>query len=229
MTVAYIQLQFNANVCSLQTYSPSTEDELLQCSSCHQLLGQLHKSSGGLKLRKACLSLSRTGDSPLVSYSAEKWLSCHLLSSIDSQGVRKFTITSTTSDSAALKLWIFTPDINVSSSAAKDSEPIRAVKILWLDSTVSPEAAGKLNREALSEGEMELPASEMDLLRGTLVQSVNLLPEGARKFQSWNVALLPRFKSDEVDSTPSFTATPPVVLEEVPDLVNKEILSALTT
>ncbi|KAK4507738.1 hypothetical protein PRZ48_001473 [Zasmidium cellare] len=214
---------------NITTSTSSSEDEALQCSSCHDLLGQTHASSGGYKLRKAHLSLSRTAQSPFVSYDAEKWLSCHLLSSIDSQGVRKFTITSTDSDNTALKLWIFTPDITVSSSEAKDAEPIRAIKILWLDSVVSPEASGNLNREALSEGELELPPSEMALLRETLVQSARLLPQSAKKFQSWNVALLPRFKSTEVESDSTTATSRPVVLEEVPDFENKEILSALTT
>ncbi|KAF2159144.1 hypothetical protein M409DRAFT_30428 [Zasmidium cellare ATCC 36951] len=214
---------------NITTSTSYGEDEALQCSSCHHLLGQMHTSSGGHKLRKAHLSLSRKAQSPFVSYGAEKWLSCHLLSSIDSQGVRKFTITSTSPDDTALKIWIFTPDINVSSSEAKDDGPMRAIKILWLESTVSPEASGSLNRQALSEGELELPPSEMELLRRTLLQSAKLLPDSAKKFQSWNVALLSRFKSDEVESVSTAASSPPVVLEEVPDFQNMEILSALTT
>lgn len=191
-------------------------------------MGQVHASSGGYKLRKAHLSLSRESDSPFVSYDAEEWLSCHLLSSIDSQGVRKFTITNTTPDSNALKVWIFSPDINVSSSAAGKPEPIQAIKILWVESVASPQDVGHLNRQALSEGELELPAGEMDILRNALLQSAQLLPDSARKFQAWNVALLQRFKGDEVEPNQTIQS-PPVMLPEVPDVQNKEILSPLTT
>ena len=208
--------------------SSQYDEQTLLCSSCQSVLGHVHSSSGGYKLRKARLSLSRSSPSPFESFDANKWLSCHLLSSIDGQGVRKFLISNTSTNTAALKIWIFTPDINVSSSASKQLEPIRAVKILWLDATALPQNDGVLNRQALSEGELELPPHEFEAMREALVNSANLLPGSGRKFQSWNVALLPRFKSEEVQPHRSITS-PPVTLPEVPDIENKEALSALTT
>ncbi|KAF7192559.1 Uncharacterized protein HII31_06106, partial [Pseudocercospora fuligena] len=175
----------------------SDHDEILRCATCNTIVGHVH-TSGGYKLQKQHLSLSASPSHKSASYSPEKWLACLLLASIDTQGVRKFTVRSTTSDHVALKLWIFTPDINVSSSAAIASEPMRAVKVFWQDCTLLSDDIGALNRQALMEGELELPPQEMDQLRDKLMRSKFVLPEPARKFQNWDVALLPRFRLDEL-------------------------------
>ena len=149
---------------------------------------------------------------------------------METQGVRKFTLQTIQPSDAALKLWIFTPDISVSSSTADGPEPIRGTKILWMDSVASPEhSSGALNRQALSEGELELPPEEFQQLREALVESAALLPQSAKKFQSWNVALLPRFTSAEVTPQEQAADSHPVFLPEVPDVQNKEMLSALTS
>ncbi|KXT13227.1 hypothetical protein AC579_1727 [Pseudocercospora musae] len=175
----------------------SDHDEILRCSTCNTIVGHVH-TSGGYKLRKQHLSLSSSPSHKPASYPPEKWLACLLLASIDTQGVRKFTVRSTISDGPAVKLWIFTPDINVSSSAATASAPIRAVKVLWQDCTLVSDDIGALNRQALMQGELELPPQEMNQLRDKLMQSKFMLPEPARKFQDWNVALLTRFTLGEL-------------------------------
>lgn len=99
-----------------------------------------------------------------------------------------------------------------------------------MDSVASPEqSSGALNRQALSEGELELPSEEFQQLREALVESATLLPQSAKKFQSWNVALLPRFTSAEVTPREQVADWQPVFLPEVPDVQNKEMLSALTS
>lgn len=203
-------------------------DLSLQCNFCNTLLGHIHTSSEGYKLRKSHLSVSSNANSPIISYPADKWLACHLLSSVESQGVRKFLIESTESDEVAIKAWIFTPDTTISSSAAENPDTMRAVKVLWITCVAPPKEAGALNRQALSEGELELPPNEMSQLQKALEQSAALLPQNARKFQSWNVGLLPRFTLSDIGSE-NYPSRPLVLLPEVPDLRDKEILSQLVT
>jgi hypothetical protein len=177
---------------------------LLQCTQCKTIVGQIHSSSEGYKLRKMHISLSGAAERLSTSYDAEKWLSCHLLSSIDGQGVRKFRIQSTDHNDVPLKVWIFTPDITVASSQARDAKPVRAIKVFWVDVDPSqPGDEGKLNQQTLSEGEIELPTGELKVLRQTLIRSAMLLPEASRKFQDWNVALLARFTNADVEDLPS--------------------------
>ncbi|KAK4637702.1 hypothetical protein CLAFUR0_01750 [Fulvia fulva] len=218
--------------CSNLKTSPSpgthSADEYLTCSTCNTAIGHVHSSTGGYKLRKAYLSVSTAPGAPFTSYDPEKWLACRLLSSMDSQGVRKFIIQSHHHDEPALKAWIFTPDIDVSSSAAQSPRPLRALKVLWMKCTASSAPTSALNRQTLSEGELELHETEMNLLWKVLVKSSMLFPEGGRKFQDWNVALLHRFTSADVGLEET-GAGAPATLPQVPDLQNKKALSALTT
>ncbi|EME48797.1 hypothetical protein DOTSEDRAFT_162591 [Dothistroma septosporum NZE10] len=177
--------------------STSADDQLL-CCNCDTCIGHVHFSTGGYKLRKAYTSLSTAVEAPFVSYESEKWLACQLLTSMETQGVRKFTIRSHRNTELALKAWIFTPDINVSSSAASDDRPVRALKLLSSECTAYTEQTGALNRQTMSEGELELRETEMRSLRDLLVKSSSLLPESARKFQSWNVSLLRRFTDADI-------------------------------
>ncbi|KAM3419143.1 hypothetical protein BST61_g5088 [Cercospora zeina] len=177
--------------------SEGTTGAQLACTSCSTILGHIH-TSGGYKLRKMHLALTTSANSTSISYEAEKWWSCLLLSSIECQGVRKFTAQSTTSSSQGLKLWVFTPDVTVSTSALDTPEPVRAAKVFWQDCDLSSQDIGALNQQALAEGELELPPGEMEELRAKLEKSARLLPSNARKFQEWNVALLPRFVDTDV-------------------------------
>ncbi|PPJ60243.1 hypothetical protein CBER1_01305 [Cercospora berteroae] len=187
--------------CSLEISSASdsnsTAGEQLACASCSNILGHVH-TSGGYKLRKLHLALSSSIQPDPISYASEKWWTCLLLSSIEYQGVRKFTAQSTTPSSQGLKLWVFTPDMTVSTSAFETPEPVRAAKVFWQDCDLSSQDIGALNQQALAEGELELPPGEMEELRTKLANSAQLLPSNARKFQQWNVALLPRFVDADV-------------------------------
>lgn len=185
----------------------------LNCSRCNASIGHIHSSSEGYKLRKLALFLSLSSQLPSKSFEPEKWLACHLLSSIETQGVRKFLIRPSpisNDPSSPMRIWIFNPDINISSSASAESKPMRAVKIFWKDAESQNSSTadggevndneGKLDRQTLSEGEIELPIEEFKTLKAAFLKSAGLLPEGSKMFQEeWRVALLPRFVHTDVE------------------------------
>ena len=73
------------------------------------------------------------------------------------------------------------------------------LKILYKYAEVpAEESTGRLNAQALSEGELELPQHEWELLGRLLEGSKGLLPSRARKFQDWKVGVLRRFTRDGV-------------------------------
>lgn len=167
----------------------------LSCSSCGAIVGVLDDATNSYKLSKLALSISqKSGHSQ--SFDATKWLSCYLLNSMDSQGLRKFVVTSRPQSQQPLLIWLFAPDLNIASSAASHDAPMRVAKILW---KLAPEQSqdGRLNEQSMSEGEIEVPEFELEALRQSLERSVKLLPESAYKFQDWNVALLERFAASD--------------------------------
>lgn len=191
----------------IQNHSDTTE---LHCANqpCNALLGRIDTSTHeGYKLHKPSLSLSVNASAKHNWYSSSKWLSLHILTAVESQGVRKFTIPAATisqfgkEQTKQIKLWIFTPDLLVSTSAIETNEPVRVAKILWQEET-RPEGEAeapseKLSRQALSEGELSLREDEVQSLVQLLRASAAWLPYGARKFGDWDVGLLERFtKSD---------------------------------
>jgi hypothetical protein len=116
------------------------------------------------------------------------------LSSIESQGVRKFRVHSPHSPDNVLKVWIFSPDLNVSASRYSSRDGFRAMKVFWREvEAPSEQDVGTLNRQTLAEGDIEMLPDDLRSLCEHLRESASLLPESARVFQGWNVALLPRF------------------------------------
>jgi len=121
---------------------------------------------------------------------------------METQGVRKFLAFDPDQlPTTSLKLWLFTPDLSISSSVRSSTQYIRVAKVLWQDST-TPEIdiAAKLNSSALSEGELKLGCGEVGLLRRRLEESGKLLPENARMFQDWHVGLLERFTVEDLEA-----------------------------
>lgn len=57
-----------------------------------------------------------------------------------------------------------------------------------------------LNQQSLSEGELEVQETELEVLQACLLRSADLMPASARKFQEWNVGLLHRFSSMDLVS-----------------------------
>lgn len=173
----------------------TTAQNALVCSSCNTPLGTLDSVTNSYKLAKLALSVSH-GAERLQSFSATKWLSCHLLSAMDDQGLRRFIVTSKTGTHKALLLWLFTPDLGIASSASPANGPLRVTKVLWKQASAEAQEA-RLDAHSLSEGEIEMPGFELDALRQSLEDSAALLPEQARLFQDWKVALLERFTEED--------------------------------
>lgn len=62
----------------------------VSCNSCDAVLGYKDDQAEGLRLHKLSLALSTRATSHPQIFAPSKWLSCHLLSAIETQGVRKF-------------------------------------------------------------------------------------------------------------------------------------------
>jgi hypothetical protein len=105
-----------------------------------------------------------------------------------------------------MDIWIFTPDLTISSSSSSPSVPLRVAKFLWRvqpDSTsgdgdtIMRNDEGRLDRKALSQGHLDLPQEEFLVLRNCLERSAEILPLAAREFMGWKVGVLERFGRDD--------------------------------
>ena len=166
----------------------------LKCSSCDATIGTVDVATSSYKLFKLALSLSRHYHKE--TFDVAKWLSCHLLNSMDNQGLRKFVVTPSPASQPSLLIWLFAPDLNIASSAAACDTPLRVTKILWKPAPAQRQDT-LLDKQSMSEGEIEVPDFEFEALKSSLEQSAVLLPESAQRFQDWNVALLERFAASE--------------------------------
>ena len=167
----------------------------LNCSSCSATIGTLDVAISSHKLFKLALSLSFKNDHR-QTFDVTKWLSCHLLTSMDNQGLRKFVVTPSPASRPSLSIWLFAPDLNISSSAAAYDKPLRATKILWKSAPAQRQET-LLDKQSMTEGEIEIPNFEFEALKNSLEQSAVLLPESAQRFQEWNAALLERFTASD--------------------------------
>ena len=167
----------------------------LKCSPCDATIGTLDVATSSYKLSKLALSLSSKHDHK-ETFDVTKWLSCHLLNSMDNQGLRKFVVTPSPASQPSLLIWLFAPDLNIASSAAAHDTPLRVLKILWKSAPAHRQNA-LLDKQSMTEGEIEVPDFEFEALKNSLEQSAVLLPESAQRFQDWNVALLERFVASD--------------------------------
>lgn len=159
------------------------------------MIGVIDHHTHSYKLAKLALSISTSQDHS-QSFDKNKWLSCHLLNTMDNQGLRRLVITSGSGSRDSLLVWLFTPDLRIASSASPTSKPERVTKILWKKAPVERQEA-LLDKASLSEGEIEMPLFELQALRDALEDSAALLPVKSRHFQDWNTALLPRFSTGD--------------------------------
>jgi len=130
------------------------------------------------------------------SFDITKWLSCRLLSSMDNEGLRKFVVSSASGSQEPISIWMFAPDLRISSSASRQNTPVRVVKVMWKAAPAQVQNT-RLDTQSMTEGELELPDNEFTALKQSLEDSAVLLPEGARKFLDWNVAVLERFTTED--------------------------------
>jgi len=174
------------------TDTPTIEAFTIQCCQCHTPVG-FHgpATENSYRIRKSQLSISQSSDTPSISFPLEQWLAGYILQAAEFEGVQRFTVSGLATPPRSLKLWVFNPDITISSSEVRDGEPRRVLKLLWQDCKFDLSTTSELSRAGLSESEVELP--EFNQLHALLRSSATLLPGPARKFGDWNVALLKRF------------------------------------
>ncbi|KAK5738342.1 hypothetical protein LTR17_006061 [Elasticomyces elasticus] len=188
--------------CTNLETSTSLSPSVLVCTGCKTCIGVFDSSTQGNKLRKSALSLSTSSSLQIMRLPLEKWLSSALLTAAESQGVRRLVVYAASAESGpaqhVMRLWIFAADLTVSSSAADSPEATRVVKVLHRDGASADVA--KSGSMGSSEGELELSQAEWHELRGLLDKSAGLLPEKARSFQQWSVALLKRFVQEDIES-----------------------------
>ena len=165
------------------------------------MLGLSEAVTGATSLHKLHLSLSTGAELAAKSHDNAKWLACLLLCAMENQGVRKFAVQRSAGAKSTLKLWVFTPDLTVSSSKMASAEPMRVVKVLWQELEDVDTGPERLSDMTLSEGELRLQRIEVESLLELLKESAALIPEAAREFQEWNVGLLERFVTQNI-STP---------------------------
>ena len=175
-----------------------SEPRVLQCTHCSASIGNFEAATGGYQLHKPYLSVGIQSDQGPVSYPMAKWLACQILAAVESQGVRKFTIRSRETKSAkTFKIWVLTPNLTVSSSAAPSSEPIRTMKVLWHTTDEEDENESEM-RKFLTESQLELQTSEAEELLRTLQSTCQWIPECARELQGWHIGLLERFTAEDL-------------------------------
>jgi len=168
------------------------------CKNCGLVVGAPEDSAEGWRIWKWCIDIQHT------SYSIQKWISARLLFLIENQGVRKFHIhpptpPSSTSPISSLLIWVFTPDLFVSSSTPSESGlqvPTRSMKLFYKHESWAPPQPGEVEKADVEE--VVFPRSLFEELRRVLGVSQAILPFGARKFQGWEVGLLERFDVGDV-------------------------------
>jgi hypothetical protein len=121
---------------------------------------------------------------------------------IENVGVRKFHIhpppsSSTPTSAPSVLLWVFTPDLMFSSSIPRPhrTDPTRAVKCFFKKQKWAPLQPGE--PESATIEDVEFPGELYEELVKSLIESQDVLPATARKFQGWDVGLLERFDVGE--------------------------------
>ncbi|KAK8186336.1 ubiquitin-conjugating enzyme E2-binding protein [Phyllosticta citribraziliensis] len=203
----------------LATHSSSDQRSHLLCSSCNSHVGLFDHRSNGFRLWKWSLSVTCKDAPSPKSYSPLKWVSAQLLSLIENQGVRKFTVVPDDELQASkadedgeslepIEIWVFTPDLSFSSSVPHaggsndhgTTDPARAMKVMWKPAAhLKPdhEQGQALDRLSLSVEEARLPVHVFLALKERLRSSGAWIPASAKKMGDWNVGLLERFAEEE--------------------------------
>ncbi|KAH7060808.1 ubiquitin-conjugating enzyme E2-binding protein [Macrophomina phaseolina] len=218
--VGYVDLAYllfrEEDCCGVQPSPPKsdqpTNHQPLICSTCKTVVGVVDPRAEGWRIWKWSIAVTPKGSDKPQTHGVSKWIAAQLLYLIESQGVRKFTVTpdvdftssgesGNEEDRGPIMIWVFTPDIAFSSSVAAERrrDPTRAMKVLWKPApapTTPPaiEAGGA----SLSVEELRLPATAFNAFKAALEEGREWLPESARRFKEWDVGLVERFAEDEV-------------------------------
>lgn len=140
-----------------------------------------------------------------ISHSSSKWLCLALLTAAETQGVRKFTLQlpARGQKQKTLKVWLFAPELYITSSQLATPEAVRMAKVMWKEEIATIEVgalAERLSRQTLAEGELDLREEEVKALAELLRGSQELMPRGSRQFaDGWMVGLLERFERRDLE------------------------------
>jgi hypothetical protein len=146
----------------------------------------------GYKLIKHALALNTSANEQRPPmYNVSRWMACLLLTAQANQGLNKFLLGSNSSRGGLL-VWIFTPDLKISSSVALNKGLLRVMRLYWKEAGPTHDSS-RLDSQSLSEGELEMPWFELAAMRACLEDSVVLVPHNALQLPGWKVALLERF------------------------------------
>jgi ubiquitin-protein ligase E3 D len=176
------------------------------------LLGATDDTAEGWRLYKSNLSIKPSLDAEWETYSPQIFISSQLLSLIEASAARKFVVHTDNSEPGIL-VWVFNPDIHYSSS--RRSEPVvRALKIFY---QLVDDGQKLLDEHQASLEELRLPRPVYESFQKSLIDSTDLLPPSARKFQDWTIGLLDRFERKKSDGLEYFDDVTHNVLERSND------------
>ncbi|KAL8790823.1 MAG: hypothetical protein Q9213_000447 [Squamulea squamosa] len=144
----------------------------------------------GARIYKWNIRLRSNSCAAWEEHSAQKLISAQLLAMIESQGIQKFVLRGQTEEEniGALLIWIFTPNMYISSTSAPQS-PKRVMKVFY---KIVQYPDKLLEEQSLKIDELQLPNEVLQALHSDVKSSTQLLPVPARKFQDWDVGLLER-------------------------------------
>ena len=120
--------------------------------------------------------------------SISELMPAHLMSLIESQGIRKFSIHDDRkqSPSRTLLLWVFTPNVMFSSSLYRQG-PIQGMKILFKE-FLKPRS--DLDSHDITMEAIDLPEDAIVHLLYSLRNSTEMLPPSASKVHEWEIGIL---------------------------------------
>lgn len=173
------------------------DEQLLFCKACGASVGLIDVDTQGYRLLKHALAVSGAAGYNQHAFDEAKWISCRLLTSQASQGVNKFVLRCRSDQIKPLYIWIFTPDLAISSSTTAKFGPLRVMRIYWKDVPHDHDNS-RLDAQGLSEGELEVPSFELEMLRACLEESAKILPQNVLRLPGWQVGLLERFCVSDV-------------------------------
>ena len=143
---------------------------------------------GDLMLQKWTIRVTAALPKDWFSPSISELMPAHLMSLIESQGIRKFSIRDDRKQgpSRTLLLWVFTPNIMFSSSL-NNQGPSQGMKILFKEFLKSTSDLGSydIKVEAIDVPEEAI----LDLLH-SLRNSAEMMPPSAKKVHEWEVGIL---------------------------------------
>ncbi|KAI9769627.1 MAG: hypothetical protein M1840_003864 [Geoglossum simile] len=174
------------------------QPQALACAACRAIVGVVDERAEGWRLYKWSLAVQSTEEAKAERFPTGAFTSAHLLTLIENQGVRKFTIKPERGDGdPIITLWVFNTDLRYSNFTSPPSSPQRAMKVFYQtrNATICPHDNTKSQAAPPPPPleEVYLPLSIYQKLRKDLHESNLSLPASIRKYQDWDIGLMERF------------------------------------